>query len=101
MTEQVLLNSGYKYFKDEHYKHCDRFYQKKLSGFDDEPTSFIAVYYYDKFKDNGALDYDFEYELYEEKRNYVKTTYIYGLDKNYPYTIKEIENILLGGENND
>lgn len=96
MSEQVLLNSGYKYFKDERHRNCDRYYQKKIND-----KKHFSVYYYDKFKCNGALDYDFEYELYEEKENYVKTTYIYGLDKNYPYTIEEIENILLGGGNND
>lgn len=98
MTEQVLLNSGYKYFKDEHYKHCDRFYQKKLSGFDDEPTSFIAVYYYDKFKDNGALDYDFEFEYVKECKHYWKKTSLWAMDKDEPYTIEEIEKILMGDD---
>lgn len=96
MTEQVLLNSGYKYFKYEHHRNCDRYYEKKIND-----KKCFSVYYYDKFKGNGALDYDFEYRLYEEKENYVKTTHIYGLDKDYPYTIEEIENILLGGGNND
>lgn len=89
MTEKVLLNSGYKLFEIEHPKNCDRFYQKKI----DEKKHF-NVYYYDKFKDDGSLDYSFEYELYEVKKSYVITKYIYGLD-NYPYTIEEIEDILL------
>ena len=31
MTEKVLLNSGYKYYPDEHYKRCDKFYSKTIS----------------------------------------------------------------------
>jgi hypothetical protein len=94
MTEKVLLNSGYKLFEMEHQKNCDRFYQKKI----DDKRHF-NIYYYDTFKENGALDYNFEYELYEERDNYVITKYIYGLDKDCSYTIEEIENILLGGKN--
>ena len=90
MTEKVLLNNGYKLFEMEHPRSCDRFYQKKI-----DDNKHFNVYYYDKFK-GETLDYDFEYELYEQKENYVKTTYIYGLDKDYPYTIEEIEEILLG-----
>ena len=93
MTEQVLLKNGYKYFKDEHPENCDRFYQKKV-----DDKKHFNIYYYDKFKGNGALDYDFEFEFYERTDNYVKMTYIYDLDKDYPYTIEEIENILLGGD---
>ena len=93
MTEKVLLNNGYKYFKDEHPRSCDRFYNKKIND-----KKHFSVYYYDIFK-GEALDYDFEYELYEDKENYVKKTYIYSLDKDYPYTIEEIENILVGGKN--
>lgn len=96
MTEKVLLNSGYKYFKDEHPRSCDRYYQKKLAGFDDEPTKFIAIYYYDTFKDDGSLDYKYEYEYIEERNNYWYSTYIWGLDKDFPYTIEEIERMLLG-----
>lgn len=99
MTEKVLLNSGYKYFKNETHRNCDKFYQKSLNK-EDEFTKFINVYYYDKFKDNEALDYDFEYELVEEKDHYWKKTYLYALDDT-PYTIEEIENILLGCEDNE
>jgi hypothetical protein len=99
MTEEVLLNSGYKYFETEHPRNCNKYYQKKIAGFDDENTKFFAVYYYDKFKSNGALDYNFEYEYVEERENYWYRTYIWGLDKDYPYTIEEIENILLGEAN--
>lgn len=95
MTEKVLLNSGYKYFEYERYMKCDRFYQKTISK---EPLKHINVMYYDTFKSNGAIDYDYEYELVEDKGNYWKKTHIYGLDKEIPYTIEEIEQILLGEE---
>lgn len=95
MTEKVLLNSGYIYIPSEHYLHCDKFYQKTLKK---EPVKCIRVLYYDKFKDDGGLDYDFEYELIEETDNYWKKTHLYGLDKDYPYTIEEIEAILLGSD---
>lgn len=90
MTEKVLLNSGYEYFEDEKPRACDRFYQKKI-----DDKKHFNIYYYDTFKENGAIDYVFEYELYEEKDNYILTKHIYGLDKNYPYTIEEIEKILM------
>ena len=90
MTEKVLLNSGYKLFEMEHHRSCDRFYQKKIND-----KRYFNVYYYDKFKDNGALDYDFEYEYVEERDNYWYRTYIWALN-DYPYTIEEIEEILLG-----
>lgn len=89
MAEKVLLDAEYKYFKEEYPRNCDKFYQKKI----DDKRHF-NVYYYDKFKDNGALDYDYEFELYIEHENYVETRYIYGIT--YPYTIEEIEKILLG-----
>ena len=87
--EKVLLNSGYKLFEMEHHRSCDRFYQKKIDN-----ERHFNVYYYDKFKDNGVLDYDYEFELYIEHENYVETRYIYGIT--YSYTIEEIEEILLG-----
>lgn len=90
MTSDILLENGYKYFEKEHARNCDRFYQKKINE-----NKCINVYYYDTFKDNGALDYNFEYELYDEHEDYVKTTYVYGLDKDAPYTIEEIEKLLL------
>ena len=93
MTEKVLLNSGYKYYPEEHYKSCDKFYSKTISK---EPAKVIRALYYDKFKDDGGLDYDFEYELYEEKENYAIKKHIYALNKDVPYTIEEIEGILLG-----
>lgn len=96
MTEKVLLNSGYKYFKNEHPRDCDRYYQKKIAGFDDEPTKFFAVYYYDKFGERGELDYDFEYEYVEERNNYWYKTYLWSMNKDIPYTIEEIEDILQG-----
>lgn len=95
MTEKVLLNSGYQYIPDEHYKRCDKFYSKTISK---EPTKAIRVLYYDKFKDDGGLDYDFEYEYIEERNNYWYKTYIWGLDKDIPYTIEEIESILIKGD---
>lgn len=91
MTEQVLLNSGYKKLEVPVYKNCDRFYQKKLDN-----KRFLNVYYYDTFKDNGALDYKFEYEYVEDRETYWYSTYIWALDKDEPYTIEEIEAILLG-----
>lgn len=94
MTEEVLLNSGYKYYPDEHYKNCDKFYSKTISK---DPTKAIRVLYYDKFQIDSALDYDFEYEYIEERENYWYKTYIWGLDKDTPYTIEEIESLLLGG----
>ena len=101
MTEQALLNSGYKYFPNVNERNCDRYYQKKISGFDDEPTSYFAVYYYDKFKFDGALNYSFEYEYVEERENYWYETHIWRLDKDYPYTIEEIEQLLKGGIENE
>ena len=100
MTEKVLLNSGYKQFKDHAriQQDCDNFYQKVLSK---NPTKCINVYYYDKFKDDGGLDYDFEYEYIEERHGYWYKTYIWGLDKDIPYTIEDIENILINGDLNE
>ena len=89
MTEKVLLNSGYKEFEIPLFKECDKFYQKKAG----EKARF-NVYYYDKFKNNGAIDYDFEYEYVEERDNYWYKTYLWRID--YSYTIEEIEEILLG-----
>ena len=95
MSEQVLLNSGYKdRGKLSAIKECDKFYQKVLNK---KPTKMINVYYYDTFKENGALDYTFEYEYIEERQGYWYKTYIWGLDKDTPYTIEEIESLLLGG----
>ena len=94
MSERVLLNSGYKEFDVPVISYCDKFYQKKIND-----KKHFNVYYYDKFKDNGALDYTFEYEYVEERNNYWYKTYIWGLDKDTPYTIEEIENILLGDNN--
>lgn len=96
MTEKVLLNSGYKLFEMEHPKNCDRFYQKKIDDY-----KHFNVYYYEHFKDDGSLDYTFEYELYEEKENYAITKYMYGVNKDMPYTIEEIESILINGGNNE
>ena len=96
MTEKVLLNSGYKYYPDEHYKRCDKFYSKTISK---EPTKAIRVLYYHSY--NDEIDEDFEYEYIEEKHGYWYKAYIWGLDKNIPYTIEEIENILINGGNNE
>ena len=94
MTEQVLLNSGYKQYDVPVYKQCDRFYQKKLNN-----KEYFNVYYYDTFKENSALDYKFEYEYVNERDNYWYSTYIWALDKNCLYTIEEIESILIGSDN--
>lgn len=40
---------------------------------------------------------NYEYELYEEKPYYAVKKHIYGIS--CPYTIEEIENILLGNDN--
>jgi hypothetical protein len=93
INEELLLLNGYKYFKDiepnlEIYRRCDKFYQKKLSEF-----STINVYYYDKFKENGALDYDYEFELLQEFDNHWKSTIVYGANKKM--TLEEIEELLL------
>lgn len=98
MSEEVLLNSGYIKCPPPAFKKSDRYYHKKLS---ENPTKFIAVYYYDTFKENGALDYSFEYEYVEERENYWYKTYIWALDKDYPYTIEEIEDILINKENKE
>jgi len=95
MTEQVLLNSGYKKQLVPVWKNCDRFYQKKI-----DDKKFLNVYYYDTFKENGALDYKFEFEYVEDRENYWYSTYIWAINKEIPYTIEEIESILLG-ENNE
>lgn len=92
MTEKVLLNSGYKQYD---VPDCDRFYQKKIND-----KKYFNVYYYDTFKENGALDYKFEYEYVEDRYNYWYKTEIWALDKDYPYTIEEIEKILLKENNN-
>lgn len=87
MTEKVLLNSGYKYFEEcygELYRNCDKFYSKKI-----DENKHISVYYYE--------DHDnYEYELYEETENYATRKLMYGI--NYPYTIEEIEDILINKE---
>ena len=93
MTEKVLLNSGYKYFEGEHPRDCDRFYVKTISS---ELSKSFRVYYYDKFGTHGELDYDFEYEYVEERNNYWYKTYLWGMNKDIPYTIEEIEDILQG-----
>ena len=54
MTEKVLLNSGYKQYDVPVWKNCDRFYQKKIND-----KKYFNVYYYDTFKENGALNYKF------------------------------------------
>ena len=95
MSEEVILNSGYKYIPNCHERQCDRFYQKKLNK-EDENTKCFNVYYYDKFELNGALDYDFEYEYIEDRGHYWYKSYIWGIEKDFPYTIEEIENILIG-----
>lgn len=92
MTEKVLLESGYKEYPVPVYKECDKFYQKTLSK---NPTKIINVMYYDTFDKNGAIDYKYEYEYVEEREDYWYSTNIWALDKDYPYTIEEIENILL------
>lgn len=87
MTEKVLLNSGYKYCEfcnGDTYRMCDKFYTKKITD-----NKYIQVFYY--------ADYDnYEYELYEERENYAVKKLLYGI--NYPYTIEEIEDILLNKE---
>lgn len=85
MTEKVLLESGYKYHEDckgDLYRMCDKFYTKKI-----DDRKHICVFYYNDFK-------NYEYELYEEKPYYAVKKHIYGIS--CPYTIEEIENILLG-----
>lgn len=94
MTEKVILNSGYKKYDVPVYKNCDRFYQKKI-----DDKRYFNIYYYDTFKEDGALDYKFEYELTEDRENYWYSTYIWALDKDYPYTLEEIESLLLKGDN--
>lgn len=90
ICEETLLFCNYKYFENEHPQHCDRFYQKKLDEY-----KHINCYYYDKFKDNGALDYDFEFELVEEVEDkYWRKNYIYSINKNMK--LEEVERILLG-----
>ena len=93
MSEEILLQNGYKYFPNEHHNHCDRYYQKKLYSDEDELVKFISVYYYDTFQFNGALDYKFEFELTEETEKFWKNTHIYAIDKEY--TLEQIEKILL------
>ena len=88
--EKVLLNSGYKEFEPSVWHTCDRFYQKKI-----DDKRYFNVYYYDKFKDSDALDYVYEFEYREERDNYWYKTFIWALN-DYPYTIEEIEEILLG-----
>jgi hypothetical protein len=88
INEEVLLKNGYKEYKNTDsfiYRNCNKFYQKTLS---DEPVSKINVYYYDKFKEDGSLDYEFEWIL--ESDSYCKL--IYGLDKNLP--LEEVEEML-------
>lgn len=88
ISEETLLKYGYRYFKNEHHEYCDRFYQKKLDEY-----RHINCYYYDTFKCNGALDYEFE--LVEEVEDkYWRKNYIYALNKNI--TLEEVERILLG-----
>lgn len=91
MCEESLLLHGYKYLPKCHEKNCDRFYSKKIND-----KKAFRVYYYDKFKYNGALDYDFEFEYYEDKEDYAISTYLWALDKSKNYTIEQIEKILIG-----
>jgi hypothetical protein len=105
INEEVLLNNGYTEYKDigkrdsdfnsVFYNHCDKFYQKILNKKDTEPTSIINVYYYDKFTDDGALDYAYEFEWTLENKQYWEDKLIYCLDKNM--TLEEVERMLLNG----
>lgn len=90
MSEEELIKSGYKRYEVPVFERCDRFYQKKIND-----KEYFNVYYYDTFKENGAIDYDFEFERVEERDHYWYKTFIWGLDKSIPYTIEEIERILL------
>lgn len=97
INEETLLKNGYKECKQVDlnsliYRHCDKFYTKVLSK-ENEPTSVINVYYYDKFKEDGALDYDYEFEWVKESYLHWEKKLIYAIDKEIP--LEEIENILL------
>lgn len=100
INEEVLLKNGYKEydvpqnteFDKVLYRNCDKFYQKILSK---EPVSTINVYYYDKFKkEDGSLDYDYEFEWVRECYLRWEKKLIYGLDKEI--TLEEVERLLLG-----
>lgn len=84
MTEELLLKNGFKRFDIPAFSNADRFYQKEITD-----KKFLDVYYYDKFKDNGALDYDFEFEIVEERDNCWCKKLIYGIDKNM--TLEDIQ----------
>ena len=99
MNKEVLLNSGYEECDIAlAMEECDAFYQKIISK---KPFKCFNIYYYDKFKDNGLLDYAYEYEYMEERENYWYKSCIWSMDKDYPYTIEEIEDILTGVGNDN
>ena len=86
MTDEVLLNSGYKECEvDTRFKpYAEKFFQKRIK--DEEGTKyFIDVYKY--IIDNQE---DYEVELYTFKENvYDFKCLIYSVEK--PLTIEEIE----------
>lgn len=86
MTDEVLLNSGYKEHEvDTRFKpYADKFFQKRIK--DEKGTKyFIGV---NKYIIDGKDSY--EYELYTEKDDmYAFRCLIYGIQA--PMTIEEIE----------
>lgn len=87
ITKEILLNNGYKHYKQEvGYNNCDAFYQKTLNNVDGSPVKCINALYY-VFNDS------FEFELIEEHNGYWNRNLIYAI--NSDMKIEEIENILL------
>ena len=86
MTDEVLLNSGYKEWEVNKLLtlHASKFFQKRIK--DEEGTKyFIGV---NKYIIDGNESY--EYELYTEKEDmYAFRCLIYGIE--VPMTIEEIE----------
>lgn len=95
VSEETLLKCGYKKFDispfDDTHRYADKFYQKTFKG---ELTRHINVYYYDKFKDNGAIDYEYEFELVEEHNKYWTKKLMYGIDKDM--LLEQVESKLIG-----
>lgn len=87
IDEKKLLNSGYEYLEDDHSYNCDKFYMKKIDG------KIIEVYYYDLFREDGGLDYKYDFRCYYDCNKFVERTHLYCIDKDM--TLEEIEARLL------
>lgn len=84
INEELLLKNGFKKFEVPVFYNCDSFYQKKI-----DDKRFLEALYYDTFKDNGAIDYKYEFQIIEERETCWCIKKIYALDKNM--TLEDVQ----------